>query len=332
MDDIISYIDKNPIPFMIMVIILLFIIYKIYESNVCFTGKSDKSQLEHLNGQIANPILSQTPIPLVAPPVAPSQTYVNMDPFAQMHQLNDQFVSNITNKILVRFKYTSPDGKNYYLSLSPISTCTNTVKPDCISNALVLMDEQTMNSNVTTYLAGVQKQIKLCNYNHTLSQNPGATGPIGQTFPQCNIQPQYSTDFIITKMINGNTTKYFIQGMIPNTDPTQASQVVFLNKQKTYNNICADSFSVSQNNPYVSIDLITTQVCDNNGNKTLNTKLRFNITENDSKGNIINTPMYLSKCSNTTCNNFMRLCLVPDELDPNIVILDPIIQSYNITI
>lgn len=314
MNNIISYINLNPIPFILMIVIMLFIIYKIYSMQICHNDTNNENFNPTTGDTVPNPVLPQTPTPLVAPPA------IVMSPYLIMNQLNDQFVSTQINKQLVRFKYVSPENKIYYMAIMPLNTCADA--SGCISNVLILMDESAVNINNANYLAAVQKQIKVCNYNKELLINPNAIST-SETFPECNISPQYQTDFVVTKMVVGNDIKYHIQGSIPNNDLSKASATFYVNKQKSLNNICVDTNTITTNNPYIGIDLITTQVCDNSGNKKLSTKIRFNITENDVNGNIVNNIMYVGK-STSTCNNFIRLTLYSDELDMNVITFEPI--------
>jgi len=330
MNNIISYINLNPIPFIIMIVIMLFIIYKIYGMQICCDNieKFDKDD------KVDNPILQQTPSQLVSPPaILP----IIMTPLLNMNHLNDQLISSIETKKLVRFKYISPDNKTYYLSTMPLSTCAkeqiNKNKHECISNILVLMNEDIVNTNVINYLAEIKKHIKLCNYNKSLITNPNAVS--AEIYPECDINPQYQTDFVVTKMMTNTDIKYNIQGVILGSTNMATPAKYYMNKQKGINNLCADTFSISLNDPYIGIDLITVQVCDKFGNKKLNTKIRFNIIENDiygNKDNIVNNIVYLGICPDIKCNNYMRLCLYSDELNKNVITFEPIIHNYQINI
>lgn len=103
-----------------------------------------------------------------------------IDPVVRTAQLSDLANNELIGAdkpMLVRFKYTDPSGKIYYLSIMPYNKCQqfNGAKPvnsltplDCTSNILVLIDEETVNKATEEYVKTMDINQKVCNFRKTL--------------------------------------------------------------------------------------------------------------------------------------------------------------------
>jgi hypothetical protein len=308
-DDTINYINTNPIPFVIITIILFLVLYKIYD-------------IYNLN-------------------IYNSESFTNIPSTSDSTDPNDILIGQGTQ--LVRFKYTDPNGKKYYLSVEPITNCSNinssSATPDeteCITNVLILIDEDTMNKQINDYLSVMSDNQKICNFKKTLAQNKiNNSETCYATFPECNLTKQHSVDFIVSRKKNGTMTKYVISGVNGRYNADNNVTKIFVNKKPSQNNVCADSSKYSD--IFIETDLMTTKVL-SQGNiiggldTNLRTIIRFKIIESHPTKGVIDTPLYVGKCTNKTCKTangeYTRLCLYDDIINPNIINFEPVIQTY----
>ena len=331
MDVIVKYIDEHRIISIILLIVLLFILYKLWVgrgehfSSINMMGSAGSSESQELLTEIL--------------PIQPTLA----------EQKAEQDMENLTNnligardKILIRFRYTDPSGARFYMGVSPVSACPNSM---CTTNNLVLISEDAVNRQSAEYSKRVDINGKVCNYRATLTNqmdsemgeeaSANSTGCFN-TYPQCTMNKQFPTDFIISRVPIGpgvsSNNVFTIQGVNRGINDSDIASPVFVNKVPGQNAVCADAFN-SNNNQFTYVDLITTRKQKEGSiigglGSNLRTKIRFRVFEVKSDEQIVSTPLYVGKSIDADCGTYKRLTLYPDVIDNNVIEFEPIVFTY----
>ena len=195
-DEIVIYINNNPIIFALIVILLLFVIYKLYNGYNCTsesfqnaisnstTNYSATNQMNQ-NANSANQNVNVTdPNAYVINPALPEAQPIPI--FGNVTNPNDLNNALVGDNKYVRFR-CKIGGNYYYLMIMPINSCgnfnlgglsseeaqivTNQMNKDCGTNVLVLVDEKTALQQENDYIQDVVDLEKVCNFQQSLACN-----------------------------------------------------------------------------------------------------------------------------------------------------------------
>jgi hypothetical protein len=377
-DEIIKYINEHPLIFALIVLILLLVVYRLYSGKNTKTSESPEPFVSnilpaegenmHVN-QCDTPTYTSTNPSLKAvaaggtnnigvinpalPPPFPPKVEDGASGGCIIYDPNTELLNTSSNK-MVRFKCTI-NGKNYYLMVTPISSCTNIVSQpltqqqaktqqsklhgDCLTNVVVLVDEDTVKQHILQYLQSTQDKERVCNFQQALNCNRKLTQTVQttqtpqlfplltqesnfvQTCPEeyqpCKQVKQLPIDFIIQKAVNQQgPQKYLLRGISGQLGiGLAASYYLNQNTQGNSNStpttavLCADITNPTM--PNAMVDLITTKVqnnsaiIDGHGND-LRTKISFSIPASPiqvepSTGKAVMKQFYLGACKNNIC-------------------------------
>jgi hypothetical protein len=217
---------------------------------------------------------------------------------------------------LVKFVYRDSEGKKYYMSIMPNSVCKNT-QQQCVSNILVLIDENTVNNQVNEYIDIINDNEKICNFKKTLYANKTASEEnkkLYTEFADCKTRKQFTTDFLVIQKKIGDIYKYTFKGVNEGINIKDTSGGNYYINSDAKNNLCADISDILNDSINADMNL-----------KVSNGVLQIEISFGGST-------LYIGKCDNLICeshdNKYVQLCLY-NKGHPNIINLEPVLQNYS---
>lgn len=297
-DNIAQYINNNPIIFILLIIILLLIIFKLYSNSYINEGFN-----------VSNPALNPpTPAPIAvsegntcACPVKYITPETPTRPTVMTPTMELVSVAGTGYNRVVRFR-TRINGKYYYLMVMPRTSCTNLassniINPqsndagyDCLYNVIVLVEETSALANVNNYVAQINDNQKVCNFqkalecNRRLSEqtnvpaseqlycfNPNnvlteTNAPCVQQYPDCRILKQTQIDFLIQKSpySQNGSQQFLIKGISGQLGIDSSAANFYLNQDASSGKAGDNSFTTTvvcadyaiNNTIYTVVDLI----------------------------------------------------------------------------
>lgn len=248
-DQIIEYINVHPVIFILIILILLFIIYMLYNYHEeSFITETSSTNLGGINNTgVTNPAL---PTPNIS--------------ISNVINPNTELLGN-KNKV-VRFRATI-NGKKYYLMVTPIAGCTNLISQsvpnvqskqqvsilstDCLSNVVLLVDEDTVFEGLTSYFNQLSDKEKVCNFQQSLDCNKkiSQSAQVIQSSLPIQIGPQTSLPTQESNIIGPTTSENLMPG------------------QETSHLFCPEEFPVCNQIRQYPVDFIIQKSIDSNNNQ-----------------------------------------------------------------
>lgn len=327
LERIIEFFNSNPIKGLILVLVLVAIL-------MYFLGSEEKH--EHLDTNLNN------------------NCNINND---------NEFYKSFGDAGLINLKCKIND-KEYYLAYIEEKSnnfdisgmCANNKNNKCATAIPVLIEKSELESKLAQYISKINSNADACmvNVNATCNRTTqdGVTA-CEQLLAECSPKRQFYHDFVLRDITNNIQTvdksplevetnatrrRYNLIGSVPPSQKGVLSSKPMLDQHFMFddeaNVMCADDGDVS-NIKYRSIFISETMKSSNDGiigpeGSGLRIKLRF---ENPAvKGSTNLIPMYVGycdkqKCSDTTTDPYMRICLYPDSGNKYVLEFEPIIVS-----
>lgn len=338
-----TFFNEKPIFGIILVILLLFTVYYLSQSN---------TSSEHM-GQVTQPILPKCTI-------------------SDDQQFNAQYVKQ--SRIL-NFKCTV-GGIDYYLACVKMTDyiANNPDKtPDCAQSMLILIPvteiQAMLDDPVNGYLAQMKLAEDVCNSTLNLkckaiAQTDSAKSECSDTFTECVLPRFFLHDFNVVDVtpsdadVSTTLRKYVIKGTaIPSLNGQSSATMfnTFLINEQGINMVCGDKYSYGAPNipkQYAEVIIIEKPASTTGGvvnaDPTMSVKIRFNALQqiiSEVNGVTKRTPIidtctgeqkvratYLGVCnSNQTCtrgaNTYPRVCVYDDIMNPNVLDFHPFVVN-----
>jgi hypothetical protein len=326
----IEYINRNPLLFILIILILVLIVWNLFE-NKCTLNETMAASSE-----VAPTVVPATPATPAMPKVSVAESPVKQEccPCPATSVL-DKYVNNNT---LVNF-HTKINNVDYFLTAMPNLNCDGFKKSweECNNNVVALVPASVINNYLANYKTSLNDEMQKCNFNAKLqcshkTSSAEADKLCNKEYPECKRMRHFICDFLISEVpatgSASTTPKTYKLLSFPLAMSNVNSPSYLVNQigGATSNTaLCADTL------PTVNNFIASLNILEGSAGKF---KLRFNRQIQVGKSLLYDTAdnspklkfVYVGKCATQTCkydnNQLTRVCLLDDPVDPNVLEFD----------